>query len=77
MPSSNSLHTYIPTYINFIARYKKTVSRILLVQLALVTCYVLFGMVLMLSAFEIGYVAFRAMETLLFLNSSLNPILYC
>ena len=60
-----------------IARYKKTVSSILWVQLALVTCYVPFGTALVLSVNEINFVTWRATETLLFLNSSLNPILYC
>ncbi|XP_078342962.1 melanocortin receptor 4-like [Oculina patagonica] len=43
-----------------IARYKKTVSSIAWVQLALVVCYVPFAAVI-----------------LVYLNSSLNPILYC
>jgi len=60
-----------------IARYKKTVSSILWVQLALVTCYVPLGIVVLLSANEISYVVWRATETLFLLNSSLNPILYC
>ena len=59
-----------------IARYKKSVSSILWVQLALVTCYVPWVIGLMLSG-NVNYLAGRAMETLVFLNSSLNPILYC
>ena len=60
-----------------VARYKKTVSRILWVQLALITCYVPFGVALMTSANRKSFVAWRATETLFYLNSSLNPILYC
>ena len=61
-----------------IARYKKTVSSILWVQLALVVSYVPFGITFMLSATdEPSFVAWRATETLIYLNSSLNPILYC
>ena len=60
-----------------IARYKRMVSSILWVQLALVTCYVPFGIAIVLSANGIGFVAWRATETLIYLNSSLNPILYC
>ncbi|XP_020614374.1 adenosine receptor A3-like [Orbicella faveolata] len=57
-----------------IARYRKSVSSILWVQLALVTCYIPSGIGLMLS---VNYMAGRATETLVFINSSLNPILYC
>ena len=59
------------------ARYKKTMFSIVWVQLALVTCYIPLGMVIALSGNGLSYVALRAMETALFLNSSLNPILYC
>jgi len=59
------------------ARFKKTASSILWVQLTLVTCYIPLGIVIALSGNGISYVALRAMETVLFLNSSLNPILYC
>ena len=58
-----------------IARYKKTVSSIMWVQLALVACYLPWLVVPMLY-FEYE-VAWIATETLVFLNSSLNPILYC
>ncbi len=65
-----------------IARYKKSVSSVLCVQLALVACYVPFIVVVMLmtygqmsgNKFEIG---FDFTATLVYLNSSLNPILYC
>ena len=62
-----------------IARYKKTLSSILWVQLALIVCYIPSGIVLLLSAsaYGISFVTWRATETLLYLNSSLNPILYC
>ena len=60
-----------------IARYKRSVSSILWVQLALVVCYVPFGIALMLSAKGINFVAWSATETLVYLNSSLNPVLYC
>ncbi|KAL9969638.1 hypothetical protein ACROYT_G021875 [Oculina patagonica] len=62
-----------------IARYKKTVSSIMCVQLAFVACYVPWGIVAALypkqSAKE--HVPLFAATTLVFLNSSLNPILYC
>ena len=58
-----------------IARYKKTVSSIMWVQLALVACYVPWGIVTVLyaNATEAWLVA----ATLIFFNASLNPILYC
>ena len=61
-----------------IARYKKTVSNILWVQLALVACYIPWGILGLL--FVIGIEndeSWIAAETLIYLNSSLNPILYC
>ena len=60
-----------------IAWYKKTVSSILWVQLALVACYVPLYIVIVVSENRVSYVALRATETLVYLNSSLNPILYC
>ena len=61
-----------------IARYKKTVSSIMWVQLALVACYVPWGIVVALKVNEIKhYVLWTVTGTLVFLNSSLNPILYC
>ena len=65
-----------------IARYKKSVFSVLWVQLALVICYIPFIVVVMLMTygrmsggkFQIArYVTL----TLIYLNSSLNPILYC
>ena len=61
-----------------IARFKKTVSSVLWVQLALVTCYVPFGIFVVLNLNGIGsYLYTLVTSTLVFLNSSLNPILYC
>ena len=61
-----------------IARYKKTVSSIMWVQLALVACYVPWGIVAVLRENGIySNVAWNATSTLVYLNSSLNPILYC
>ena len=62
-----------------IARYRKTVSTALLVQLILVVCYLPFGIV---AALPHPYTsshnwAARITLTLILLNSSLNPILYC
>ena len=61
-----------------IARYKKTVSSILWVQLALAACNVpwVIPAVLSVNGIENG-VAWIAVMTLVLLNSSLNPMLYC
>ena len=56
-----------------IARYKKTVSSIMWVQLALVSCYVPFGIVAVLYANGIGNdTASITTATLLYLNSLLT-----
>ena len=61
-----------------IARYKKSVSSIMWIQLTLVACYVPFGIVGVLEENEVKhYVALRATATLVYFNSSLNPFLYC
>ena len=63
-----------------IARYKKTVSSIMWLQLALVACYVPWGVVAVLYANGIKQnVAWTVTVTATFVysNSSLNPILYC
>ena len=61
-----------------IARYKKTVSSIMWVQLALVACYVPWGIVVVLHANGIEHrLTWITTDTLIFFNSSLNPILYC
>ena len=62
-----------------IARYKKMVSSIAWVQLALFACYYPYSVVGMLLTYgkihgSVAY--FRATVSLLYLNSSLNPILY-
>ena len=64
-----------------IARYKRTVSSALWVQLALVVCYLPFTIVEVLrlqrGVTSDNIVAIFFSYTLLYLNSSLNPILYC
>ena len=61
-----------------IARFKKTVSSVLWVQLVLVACYVPFGILVVLNLNGIGSdVSLLVTNTLVFLNSSLNPIIYC
>ena len=64
-----------------IARYKKTVSSIAWVQLALVACYVPFvvcNIIAKLSGFrDSDRIALNCISTLLYLTSSLNPLLYC
>ena len=68
-----------------IARYKKTVYSIAWVQLALLICYIpyivlrflsLLGMLDKQLSTEIS-ILLELFRTLLFLNSSLNPVLYC
>ena len=65
-----------------IARYKKSVSSVLWVQLALVMCYgPFFAVVILMTYGRMPWgnlqVAFHITATLTYLNSSLNPILYC
>ena len=59
--------------------YKKSVSSVLWVQLAIVACYAPWGIlyVLFVSAGIYSYVAWQVTVTLVYLNSCLNPILYC
>ena len=68
-----------------IARYKKTVYSIAWVQLALLICYIpyivlrflsLLGMLDKLPSTEIS-ILLELFVTLLYVNSSLNPALYC
>ena len=64
-----------------IARYKKAVSTAIWLQLTLVVCYLPQGVITALRA-ESGlsasnYNAWIYTVTLIYLNSSLNPILYC
>lgn len=61
-----------------IARYKKTVSSTFWVQLALIVCYAPFCIVSAIGINEKGYnIAWIVTTTLVYLNSSMNPILYC
>ena len=65
-----------------IARYKKSVNSAIWVQLALITCYTPFFVVVMLMTYsgkpaEKFQIAFEMTATLSYFNSSLNPILYC
>ena len=64
-----------------IARYRKTVSSALWVQLTLVVCYLPHGVVQALltqrGLSNSVLLARGCTTTLVFLNSSLNPILYC
>ena len=65
-----------------IARYRKTVSSALWLQLALVACYLPHGILLSILAIS-GSVTpslsltWALTSTLFFFNSSLNPFLYC
>jgi len=63
-------------------RYKKSVSSAIWVQLAQVTCYTPFLVVITLMTYGRTFagrmeIAFVITATLTYLNSSLNPILYC
>ena len=62
-------------------RYKRTVVSVALVQLALVICYLpfnIFNTLIHLKGFHPNiYFLYHFTTTLLFLNSSLNPFLYC
>ena len=64
-----------------IARYKKAVSSALLVQIALVICYLPYATVqAWINSSGLTSSSFFAVEvtgTLVYLNSSLNPFLYC
>ena len=63
-----------------IARYKKTVSSIAWVQLALLICYLPFSVLNILWFHDVLHVVDITLNvtfSFLFLNSSLNPILYC
>ena len=62
-----------------IARYKRTVSSIAWVQMTLVACYVPLVIVSMLHNNNPTYndIEWSAVVTLFYLNSSLNPMLYC
>ena len=62
-----------------IARYKRTVSSIAWVQMTLVVCYVPLVIVSVLHNYNstINNIEWNAAVTLFYLNSSLNPLLYC
>ena len=64
-----------------IARYRKTVSNALWVQLSVLVCYFPMAVVLISMAIrDISpslVIAWTFSRTLVFLNSTLNPILYC
>ena len=68
-----------------IARYKKTVSSIAWIQLTLLVCYAPYSIARTISVHvysKIRYstaiiMAVESFVTLVYLNSSLNPILYC
>ena len=61
-----------------IAKYKKSVSRIMWVQLAFAACYIPWVIVVVLYVNGIeNQVVWNATGTLVYFNSSLNPILYC
>jgi len=65
------------------ARYKKAVSSAIWLQLTLVACYLPYDIVAALLVTKSGllsssrYHATSYTITLVYLNSSLNPILYC
>ena len=64
-----------------IARYKKTVYSIAWVQLALLICYLPYTLITWLRD-KLSYsteidILWQSFTTLLYLNSSLNPALYC
>ena len=64
-----------------IARYKKTVYSTMWLQLTLVACYLPYGVTeALLTQRELSssvYISSQIACTLVYLNSSLNPILYC
>ncbi|XP_022781307.1 melanocyte-stimulating hormone receptor-like [Stylophora pistillata] len=71
----------VPTALN-LARYKKTVSAIAWVQLGLFACYSPFCVTLLLLSYAYldafsELILLNISLSLLYLNSSLNPILYC
>ena len=61
-----------------IERYKKTVSSISWVQFTLIVCYVPYGIesIIWMNGISIDH-AWQSTATLVYLNSSLNPFLYC
>ena len=63
------------------ARYRKAVYSALWVQVTLVICYLPYGIAVALTSqrgmHSSTYLALQFTATLVFLNSSLNPFLYC
>ena len=79
--NQNQLQAHVqPVPLNM-ARYREAVHSALWVQLALVVCYLPYGIVTAVlpegraSPFE--FLVSECVETLVYLNSSLNPFLYC
>lgn len=64
-----------------IARYKKTVSSAIWVQLSLVVCYLPYSIVIAIITLSqltpSLYIAWGYTATFVYFNSSLNPFLYC
>ena len=64
-----------------IARYRKAVKSALWIQVTLVVCYVPFGIAVALTPQRgtplSSYLARNFVATIVYLNSSLNPLLYC
>ena len=65
-----------------IARYKRSVTNAIMIQLALVTCYTPFFVVVMFNLYggmsaAKFQIAFDITAALYYFNSSLNPFLYC
>ena len=65
-----------------IARYRKTVSSTLWIQFSLIACYLPFGVIVAVAAVKgdvtsFAYVTWAISATLMYFNSTLNPILYC
>ena len=63
-----------------IERYKRTVSTIVWVQLALVFCYFpifIFMILITASKYWRGSISYACASTVVYFNSTLNPILFC
>ena len=59
------------------ARYKKAVSSAKWLQLTLVACYLPYVIDVIVPVYTSFYFSWSCTVTLVYLNSSLNPILYC
>lgn len=64
-----------------IARYKKAASSVLWLQFVLVACYLPYGVVVAMWAHtglpSVVFLVAQCTITLVYLNSSLNPLIYC